>query len=160
MHIWPPRCDNNTDQRPLEAIMNTPLLSAPKRIQALQRYALSVKWKPGKEQVTADWLSRQTRNCQPTAREYTFQLKQHETQCKYFDMIDPVSSRLYDNLRTCTERVTQLQQLSHLIASGWPTKVDDVTTSIRPWWAFQDELSDTQANMQRSTSGDSDRDAV
>ena len=144
----------HTDHRPLEAIMNKSLLSAPKRIQsmmlALQRYALSVKWKPGKEQVTADWLSRQTRNCQPTmeptAREHVFQLQQHETQCKYFDMIDPkrdspVSSRLYDNMRTCTERDTQLQQLSHLIATGWPTKVDDLTASMRPWWTFRDELA-------------------
>ena len=76
--------------------MNKSLLSSPKRIQsmmlALQRYALSVKWKPGKEQVTADWLSRQTRNCQPTmeptAREHVFQLQQHETQCKYSEYFE------------------------------------------------------------------------
>ena len=43
----------HTDNRPLEAIMHKSLLAAPKRMQAmmlaLQRYAFTVKWKPGKE---------------------------------------------------------------------------------------------------------------
>ena len=74
-----------TDHRPLEAIMNTSLLAAPKRIQAmmlaLQRYAFTVTWKPGKEQIIADLLSSHTRNCEhpeePAARDHVFQLQKH-----------------------------------------------------------------------------------
>ena len=63
-----PNVTIHTDHRPLEAIMNKSLLAVPKRIQAmmlaLQRYAFTVPWKPGKEQIIADLLSRHTRNCE------------------------------------------------------------------------------------------------
>ena len=78
--------------------MRKSLLTAPKRIQAmmltLQRYAFTVKWKPGKEQVIADLLSRQTGNCEhpaeSAAREHVFQVQQLETRCRQFEIIDPV----------------------------------------------------------------------
>ena len=42
----------HSDHRPFDAIIRKSLLAAPKRIQAmmltLQRYAFTVKWKPGK----------------------------------------------------------------------------------------------------------------
>ena len=62
-----PNVTIHTDRRPLEAIMNKSLLAAPTRIQAmmlaLQRYAFTVTWKPGKEQIIADLLTRHTCNC-------------------------------------------------------------------------------------------------
>ena len=77
-----PNVTIHTDHRPLEAIMNKSLLAAPKRIQAmmpaLQVYLFTVTWKPGKEQIIADLLSRHTRNCEqpeePVAQEHVFQL--------------------------------------------------------------------------------------
>ena len=63
-----PNVTIHTDHSPLEAIMNKSLLAAPQRIQAmmlaLQRYAFTVTWKPGKEQIIADLLSRHTCNCE------------------------------------------------------------------------------------------------
>ena len=78
--------------------MNKSLLAVPKRIQAmmlaLQRYAFTVTWKPGKEQIIADLLSRHTRNCEqpeePAACEHVFQQQKHESQCQQFETIDPV----------------------------------------------------------------------
>ena len=62
-----PNVTIHTDRRPLEAIMHISLHTAPKRIQAMmlaiQRNAFTVKWKPDKEQIIADLLSRHTRNC-------------------------------------------------------------------------------------------------
>ena len=88
-----PNVTIHTDHRALEAIMDKSLLAAPKRMQAmmlaLQRYAFTVTWKPGKEQIIADLLSRHTRNCEqseePVAREDVFQLQKHECQCQQFE---------------------------------------------------------------------------
>ena len=93
-----PNVTIHCDHRPLEAIMRKSLLAAPRRIKAmlltLQWYAFTVKWKPGKEQMITDLLSRHTGNCeQPAesaAREHMFQVQQHETRGRHFEMIDPV----------------------------------------------------------------------
>ena len=51
-----------TDHKPLENILKRPLLQAPRRLQRmllqLQRYHLNVVYKPGKEPLIADTLSR------------------------------------------------------------------------------------------------------
>ena len=149
-----PNVTIHCDHRPLEAIMRKSLLAAPKRIQAmtltLQRYAFTVKWKPGKEQVIADLLSRHTGNCeQPAesaAREHVFQVQQHETRCRQFEMIDPVrdcpvTNTLYVTIKEETERDKLLQQLSEVIKNGWPKDVTNVPEQVRPWWTFRDELA-------------------
>ena len=99
IRVRPSKCDDS--------------LAATKRMQAmvltLQRYAFTVKLKPGKEQVIADLLSRYTGNCeQPVeaaAREHVFQVQQHETMCRQFEMIDPVRDCPVTNtLYTCHDQ--------------------------------------------------------
>ena len=132
-----------SDHRPLEAIVRKSPLAAPTRIQStiltLQRYAFTAKWKPGKEQVIADLLSRHTDNCeQPAesvAREHVFQVQQHETRCRQFEMIDPVkdcpvTNTLYVTNKEETERDKVLQHLSEVIKNGWPK---DVINVPEPW---------------------------
>ena len=134
--------------------MHKPLLAAPKRIQAtmlaLQRYAFTVKWKPGKEQIIADLLSRHTRNCkqteEPSAREHVFQLQQHTLQCRQFETIDlvkdcPMSKALYGTIKKETERDKLLHKLSEVIKNGWPKDITKVPESVRKWWTFRDELT-------------------
>ena len=57
-----------SDHKPLQTITAKPLLTAPKRLQRmllrLQRYDYSVIYKPGKEMVLADTLSRAVLNRQ------------------------------------------------------------------------------------------------
>ena len=101
-------------------------------------------------QVIADLLSRHTGNCeQPaesTAREHVFQVQQHETRCRQFEMIDPVrdcpvTNTLYVTIKEETERDKLLQQLSEVIKNGWPKDVTNVPELVRPWWTFRDELA-------------------
>ena len=51
-----------SDHEPLEIIFKKPLYTAPKRLQSmllrLQRYDLHIQYKPGKEMLIADLLSR------------------------------------------------------------------------------------------------------
>ena len=151
-----PNVTIHSGRRPLEAIMRKSLLAAPNLIQAmmltLQRYAFTVKWKPGKEQVIADLLSRHTGNCEQPAesaeREHVFQVQQHETRCRQylFEIIDPtkdcpVTNTLYVTIKKETERDQVLQQLSEIINNGWPKDVTIVPEQVRPLWTFRDELA-------------------
>ena len=144
-----PNVTIHCDHCPLEAIIRKSLLATPKRIQAmmlnLQRYAFTVKWKPGKEQVITDLLSRHTGNCKQPAEsaacEHVFQVQQHETRCRQFEMIDPardcpVTNTLYVTIKEETERDKLLQQLSEVIKNGWPKDVTNVPEQVRPWWTF------------------------
>ena len=51
-----------TDHKPLEAIFQKPIHKNPKRLErmmcSLRNYNISVQWRPGKELVIADQLSR------------------------------------------------------------------------------------------------------
>ena len=116
---------------------------------ALQRYAFTVTWKPGKEQIIADLLSRHTCNCEqpeePVAREHVFQLQKHESQCQQFETINPIrdcplTGALHVTIQKETERDKLLQQLSEVIKNGWPKDVTEVSESVRLWWTFRDEL--------------------
>ena len=145
-----PNVTIHTDHRPLEAIMNKSLLAAPKRIQAMmlaiQRYAFTVAWKPDKEQIIADMLSRHTRNCEqpeePAAREHVFQLQKHESRCQQFETIDPVRDCLVTGALYVTIQETEcdklLQQLLEVIQNDWPKDVTEVLESVRLWWTFRE----------------------
>ena len=57
-----PDVDVETDHKPLESILKKPLHQAPLRLQrmimSLQKYPITVHYKPGKELLVADALSR------------------------------------------------------------------------------------------------------
>ena len=57
-----PNVEVETDHKPLETILRKPLHVAPARLQrmimSIQRYSLSVNYRPGKELLIADALSR------------------------------------------------------------------------------------------------------
>ena len=57
-----PQVEIETDHKPLEIILKKPLHQAPARLQKMvlvvQKYPISVKYRPGKELVIADTLSR------------------------------------------------------------------------------------------------------
>ena len=106
-----PNVTIHCDHRPLEAIMRKSLVAAPKRIQAmmltLQRYAFTVKWKPGKEQVIADLLSRHTGNCEQPAESAEWQewLAERRNQCAR------TSAAMVDiSRRTCNSRWCCIQR--------------------------------------------------
>ena len=57
-----PNVEVETDHKPLESILKKPLHQAPTRLQkmimTLQRYSITVRYRPGKELTVADALSR------------------------------------------------------------------------------------------------------
>ena len=111
----------HTDHQPLESIMKKSLLKAPKRLQsmmlALQRYPMTVTYKPGTEQVTADMLSRSpTDKAEKGVKdEQIFQVKQLQSFLSDLAISGPrqdlpVSENTYMMIRNDTKTDGEMQE--------------------------------------------------
>ena len=142
-----------TDHKPLENILKRPLLQAPRRLQRmllqLQRYHLNVVYKPGKELLIADTLSRAYLSNEPTPETNNcdvFAVRQEEYLIKCMEEIDmveflPITAERLADLWEKTEQDESLQKLKHVIKVGWPDKKEEVPTEIRNYFHFKEELT-------------------
>ena len=133
-----------TDHKPLKSIFKKSLLSAPCRLQRmllrLQRFNLTVKYKPGSQMLLADHLSGAAQH-ETSGPEESFEVFSLE-----LESLDPTQA-----LKVMPERVDQLQRstshddtsqvLKTTIPTGWPIQKDQVPIKIREYWSYRDELS-------------------
>ena len=114
----------------------------------LQRYHLKVVYKPGKELLIADTLSRAYRLNEPTAEKNNcdvFAVRQ-EYLIKYKEEIGmveflPITAERLADLWEKTEQDESLQKLKHVIKVGWPDKKEEVPAEIRNYFHFKEELT-------------------
>ena len=108
-----------TDHKPLEQILNRPLHLAPLRLQkmmmSLQRYQFKVKYKPGKELLLADALSRAylPESCEVLVEDV--EVNEIEVTAHL-----PISPEKYKEFKTATAEDTVLQKLQKVVTEGWP----------------------------------------
>ena len=125
-----------SDHKPLEAILQKPLSSAPKRLQGmmlrLQGYDISVTYKKGKEMLLAVTLSRAYLN-RPGEQEDT----------EHINMLDFVLIRKerLEKLKDATDNDEALQKLKSVIMDGWPDEKSSLPMEVTPYHSFRDELS-------------------
>lgn len=123
-----------SDHKPLEMITKKTLSAAPARLQRmllrLQRYDYCITYRPGKEMVLADSLSRLP--SKQDAKEI-----QLDTQVCFVQF----SSERLQELRDSTSCDRVLCILQKYIMHGFPEKKREVHSSVRAYWAFRDELS-------------------
>ena len=105
-----------SDHKPLAAISNKPLRSAPKRLQGMlmkvQKYDVSIVYKPGPEMYLTDTLSRAfLPNTDNAQREF-----ERVNAVRLLSMTD---ERL-EEMRTGKRDDDVLQQLKEVIQTGWP----------------------------------------
>jgi hypothetical protein len=105
-----------TDHKPLLAIINKPLCKAPARLQrillALQRYNFHLVYKPGKDLIIADALSR----AYSEIDEESDDLGLGDQVCV---VTEPnISDEYFDKIKTATKIDPELQLLSKVILSG------------------------------------------
>ncbi|UYV68139.1 hypothetical protein LAZ67_5003162, partial [Cordylochernes scorpioides] len=100
------------------------------RTRAIQQYDLRIKYKKGKELLTADLLSR---DC---SYEDTYLEKNFEVL-----MTTPTNKSSYEELQALTKEDQELQELKHLILYGWPNYKSAVPESCKKYWPCRDELS-------------------
>ena len=135
-----------TDHRPLISIHRKPLAAAPKRLQRmllrLQRYNYKLVFRPGRDLILADCLSRA---CPPTATETTF--TEELATLVGVDMEQMNDLKLVASAETITKinnsakSDDEYQQLVKQIISGWPPSPKNIAVDLRPFHTFADELT-------------------
>ena len=122
-----------SDHKPLEMIAMKNLVNAPPRLQRmlleLQRYDVTIKYRPGKEMQLADALSR----CLVRASQ---EIKL-DMQVDYIAFTKPWIEKLKDS----TQRDPILAMVYQLTQQGWPHQRRHVPCLVRRYWDFRDELS-------------------
>ena len=132
-----------SDHKPLEVILQKPLLAAPKRLQRmmmrLQNYNLKVVYKRGSDMYIADTLSRAyvTSPCQVAREEEEF--------IRAVEKVDmtkhlPISPERLRELQEKTRDDVTLQDLKKNIQIGWPDEKNRVSPGTRAYYNFRDEL--------------------
>ena len=126
-----------SDHKPLESIMKKPLSKTPLRLQRMllrmQKYDIVVTWKPGKQMLIADTLSRA---CVPAAKakQTTF------ARLNAINNIDLQPKEILD-LQTATAHDPTLQSLLDTVKNGWPDDKSQLPACLHPYWSIRDELS-------------------
>ena len=122
-----------SDHKPLEMIAMKNLANAPPLLQRmlleLQRYDVTIKYRPGKEMQLADALSR----CPARASQ---EIKLH-MRVDYIAFTKPWIEKLKDS----TQRDPILATVYQLTQQGWPHQRRHVPRMARRYWDFRDELS-------------------
>ena len=121
-----------SDHKPLEMIAMKNLVNVPPHLQRmlleLQRYDVTVKYRPGKEMQLADALSR----C-PARASQEIKL---DMRVDYIAFTKPWIEKLKDS----TQRDPILATVYQL-TQGWPHQRRHVPHLVRRYWDFRDELS-------------------
>lgn len=128
-----------TDHKPLVAIVQKPLNTAPKRLQRLlirlNQYSVELKYLPGKEMLIADTLSRAY--MESTERSAT----ESEVETIHLMGAIPVSQPTEVKIRDATQRDVGLQAVSDYVKTGWPNAIRDCKPEAKPYYAMRNEIT-------------------
>ena len=131
-----------SDHKPLEMIQLKNLMAAPARLQRMllriQHYDITIKYRPGKELLLADGLSRLPN---PRSRE--------KIDLNVMASMVQFSNNKILELRRQTDRDTILRDLQEVIIRGWPKTRADITRNLRPLWCYRDEPSVEDSHPER-----------
>ena len=124
-----------TDHKPLEIIMKKPLHLVLMRLQRmrirLQRYNLTVQYKPGKSIPVTDTLSRNGARDGSAPDDLGLDV--------YVDAIlkqMPVSYEKLEQIRNASKDDSELQELQKHVQQGWLDSPKDVPAMIHPYWNY------------------------
>ncbi len=122
-----------SDHKPLEMILQKPLTAAPPRLQRmllrLQPYDVTVMYRPGKEILLADALSRL-----PGEDNHHIDL---DVQINFVQF----SSEKLTQIQQETASDHTLHALREIIINGWPSRMKELAKPLQPYWSYRDELS-------------------
>ena len=122
-----------SDHKPLEMIAMKNLANATPRLQrmllGLQRYDVTIKYRPGKEMQLADALS-----CCLARASQEIKL---DMRVDYIAFTKPWTKKLKDS----TQRDRILAMVYQLTQQGWPHQRRQVPHLARRYWDFRDKLS-------------------
>ena len=120
------------------------MADVPKRLQRmlmhLQRYDIQVTYKKRSEMYLADALSRAYLEGTVTAKDWQ---SEHCLQVDEVNMVEdvPIDNPLLEEIRRATKEDQELQCISELIRTGWPSRTIDVPVAARPFHQCHREIS-------------------
>ena len=127
-----------TDHKPLESILHKPIHAAPARLQrmilSIQKYAVHVSYRPGKELLIADTLSRSHLTDLADDLEY----EQYDINILHTLSI---SETKVEEFKQSTKGDSTLTDLIKTVQEGWPENKAHVLAGARPFWNFRDEIT-------------------
>ena len=130
-----------SDHKPLETIFKKQYNECPARIQRMkhftQRYDIEVKYKPGKELLLADALSRNYLSTKENNLHET-EIELHAHTLKRNLLITLERKEIF---QTETTNDNELQMLIEFINIGWPDNKKSVPDCIKPYYGAADELN-------------------
>ena len=141
-YVYRKEVEVESDHKPLEAIMLKPLCHAPPRLQRmllrLQKYDFKLKYKPGKEMLIADTLSR------ACIKDTTTDRMEEELSCAVNLVMNnsSVSDVWLQEIKETTTKDQSMQMIRNLIQFGWPEKQSQVPKEIQEYWNIRDQLSE------------------
>lgn len=125
-----------TDHRPLIPIFSKPLYQCPLRLQrmrlSLQRYAITLRYKPGKELFLADALSR-------FPSKIALEEETDQFQVNVLDHVSASEERL-KTLRAATNEDPALVIVREYAATAWPDNKRGIPEHARPYWTYREEV--------------------
>ena len=132
-----------TDHKPLVTLMtNTDLAKVPPRILRfrlrLMRFAPVVRYVPGKENLTADGLSRAPVG--KPGRNDTLLVDEVEDFADSIVRSLPASSPRLAEIKNAQQADEVLRQVIHYVQHGWPAYIPQ-DPLLRPYWVVRERLS-------------------
>ena len=131
-----------TDHKPLTPISMKPIHANPARCQRLllrlQKYDYKLSYKPGKDHVIPDTLSRAT---VPISTHDT--VLERECDLNVHMIVETVKSsmQMKHKLRIETARDPCLAKITEYITNGWPDDTRQCDPNVTPYWSMKDQLS-------------------
>ena len=123
-----------SDHKPLEMINLKNLAAAPQRLQRMflrvQPYDFVLRYKPGKQMMLADVLSRQ-----PSSETTQIDL---DVQVSF---VLQFSTQKLQAIREATHANDELCALITVIVEGWSESQRQLQPPLRPYWSCRDELA-------------------
>ena len=126
-----------SDHKPLEAIVKKQQSAAPPRLQRmllqLQKYTFTLVYRPGKEMLLADTLSRAYLDDEPASEDLNEDLI-----CAVNQVLNylPVSDTKLNMIRQATASDPIMLKLQDTLRCGWPDNRSQIPNVLRPYWTF------------------------
>ena len=142
-YVYGRRVRVETDHRPLVAIKQKSLATAPKRLQRMllkiQKYDIDLVYRRGTEVVVADTLSRAYLPDPAIETSFTKELAaiDVEQEAETRTIASPATLQL---IRDAADDDNVYQALKQQITSGWPTDTNAIPDELRRYHTFADEL--------------------
>lgn len=140
-----------SDHKPLEAIVKKALASAPPRLQRIllrmQKYDYTLEYKPGKELVLPDMLSR------APLPETAYGSMEEEIALHVHLVTSnlPVSKPKLEEIKEATVDDPSLKELKETFKLGWPETKSQTPANIQIYWNVRDELSEVQGVLLKNS---------